>query len=34
VDQAERAHVLGLLLDEVTVDGATGEAELRFRSTR
>jgi site-specific DNA recombinase len=34
MDQAERADVLGLLLHEVTVDGATGEADLKFRSTR
>jgi hypothetical protein len=32
--QDERARVLGLVLDEVVVDGATGETELRFRRAR
>ena len=31
LDPDERARVLALVLDEVVVDGATGEAELRFR---
>jgi len=30
-DGGERARVLALVLDEVTVDGTTGEAELRLR---
>ena len=34
LDQAERARVLALLLDEVVVDGASGNAELRFRGAR
>jgi site-specific DNA recombinase len=29
--QAERAHLMALVLDEVVVDRVTGEAELRFR---
>jgi hypothetical protein len=29
---AERARVLGLVLHEVTVDGVTGEAELKLRA--
>ncbi len=33
LDGAERARVLALVLDEVIVDGATGEAELRLRGT-
>ena len=33
LDLAERARVLGLVLDEVVVDGATGDAELRFRGS-
>jgi hypothetical protein len=33
LDQAERARVLALVLDEVVVDGATGAAELRFRGS-
>jgi len=31
LDGDERASVLSLVLDEVTVNGATGEAELRLR---
>lgn len=31
LDRAGRARVLALVLDEVVVDGATGEAELLFR---
>jgi hypothetical protein len=34
LDQAERARVLALVLSEVTVDGATGDAEPRFRGAR
>lgn len=34
LEQAERARILGLVLDEVVVDGATGDAELRFRGAR
>ncbi len=34
LDGDERAVVLALVLDEVTVNGATGEAELRFRGAR
>jgi hypothetical protein len=34
LDLAERARVLLLILDEVVVDGATGEAELRFWGAR
>jgi site-specific DNA recombinase len=34
LDLAERARVLSLVLTEVTVDGASGEATLRFRGTR
>jgi site-specific DNA recombinase len=33
-DQAERAQLLSLVLDEVVVDGPTGDAELRFRGAR
>jgi hypothetical protein len=33
LDLAERARVLALVLDEVVVDGATGDAELRFRGS-
>jgi site-specific DNA recombinase len=33
MDQAERANVLGLVLDEVIVNGAGGDAELRFRGS-
>jgi site-specific DNA recombinase len=31
LDQGERARILALVLDEVVVDGRSGEAELRFR---
>jgi hypothetical protein len=31
LDLSERARLLALVLDEVVVDGATGDAELRFR---
>jgi len=34
MDQAERAQALALVLVEVVVDGATGEAKLRFRGAR
>ena len=34
LDQPERARVLPLVLDVVVVDGATGDAELRFRGSR
>jgi site-specific DNA recombinase len=34
LDLAERARVLALVLDEVVVDGTTGDAELRFRGAR
>ncbi len=34
LDRDEQARVLALVLDEVVVDGATGEAELRFRGAR
>lgn len=33
LEGSERARVLTLVLDEVVVDGATGEAELRFRGS-
>ena len=33
MDQPERARMLSLILDEVVVDGATGDAELRFRGS-
>jgi hypothetical protein len=31
LDADERARVLSLVLEEVTIDGTTGEAELRLR---
>jgi hypothetical protein len=34
LDLAERAQLLALVLDEVVVDGPTGNAELRFRGAR
>jgi hypothetical protein len=34
LDLAERARVLLLILDEVVVDGATGDATLMFREAR
>lgn len=34
LDRDEQARVLALVLDEVVVDGTTGEAELRFRGGR
>ncbi len=34
IDGGERAQALALVLDEVVVDGATGDAELRFRGAR
>lgn len=33
-DQGERAKVLALVLNEVVVDGGSGDAELRFRGAR
>jgi site-specific DNA recombinase len=33
LDLAERARLLALVLEEVVVDGATGDAELRFRGS-
>ena len=34
LEPEERARVLALVLDEVVVDGQSGEAELRFRGGR
>jgi hypothetical protein len=34
LDLAERARVLALVLDEVIVDGESGEATLTFRGAR
>jgi hypothetical protein len=34
LDPEEQARLLALVLEEVVVDGTTGEAELRFRGGR